>query len=231
MFPMHRRDFVLSTLAVLAAPRSSLAASAAIDILPDEPIGTIAPTIYGHFTEHLGGCIYDGIWVGENSKVPNVNGIRKALVDHLQQIKAPVIRWPGGCFADSYNWRDGVGPRDKRPKRTNFWASTPYLQKAPDGPQKYDPNAFGSNEFARFCKLSGAEPYFAGNVRSLRPFDFYEWIEYCNSPAGSTSMAALRAEGGERDPSMSATGASAMKVGVAAVISPATNMPLSSGAS
>jgi len=197
---MQRREFLLSGLALIAAPRVSLAASATIGILPDEPIGTIAPTIYGHFIEHLGGCIYDGIWVGEKSKIPNYNGIRKELVDKLKLLKPPVIRWPGGCFADSYNWRDGVGPRDRRPRRTNFWANTPYLEKAPDGPQKYEPNEFGTNEFATFCKLVGAEPYFASNLRSLTPLDFYQWVEYCNSPAGTTSLAELRAQGGTRDP-------------------------------
>ena len=196
---MLRRNFLLSGLALLA-PRTSFSANARIEILPDETIGVISPHIYGHFTEHLGGCIYDGIWVGENSKIPNVGGIRKALVDRLKQIKAPVIRWPGGCFADSYNWRDGVGPRDHRPKRTNFWANTPYLWKAPDGPQKYEPNEFGTNEFASFCKLAGAEPYFAANLRSREAFDFYQWVEYCNSPAGSTSLAGLRAQGGSPDP-------------------------------
>ena len=197
---MQRREFLLSGLALLAAPRSSLAASARIEILPEETIGTISPSIYGHFIEHLGGCIYDGVWVGEKSKVPNYNGIRKELVDSLKLLKPPVIRWPGGCFADSYNWRDGVGPRDRRPKRTNFWANTPYLEKAPNGPQKYEPNEFGSNEFARFCRLVGAEPYFASNLRSLTPLDFYQWIEYCNSPKGTTSLSELRAQGGAADP-------------------------------
>jgi alpha-N-arabinofuranosidase len=197
---MDRRQFLAGASLALLAPRSIRAASARIEIFPDEPIGTISPFIYGHFTEHLGGCIYDGIWVGENSKIPNVNGIRKELIDHLKRIKAPVIRWPGGCFADSYNWRDGVGPRDQRPRRTNFWADTPYLAKAPNGPQKFDPNQFGSQEFAHFCKLAGTEPYFAGNVRSLTPYDFYEWIEYCNSPAGSTSLAELRAKDGSPEP-------------------------------
>lgn len=196
---MNRREFVLSGVALMAA-RISSAASPRIEILPKEPIGDISPNIYGHFAEHLGGCIYNGIWVGENSKVPNVGGIRKALVDSLKQLNPPVIRWPGGCFADSYNWRDGVGPRDRRPTRTNFWANTPYLRNAPNGPQKYDPNEFGTNEFARFCKLVGAQPYFAANLRSLNPFDFYEWIEYCNSPDGTTSMAKLRAETGDAEP-------------------------------
>lgn len=194
-----RRNFLLSGLALLA-PRTSLAATARIDILPDEPIGTISPNIYGHFTEHLGGCIYDGIWVGENSKIPNIGGIRKELIDNLKRLKPPIIRWPGGCFADSYNWRDGVGPRGSRPMRTNFWANTPYLEKAPDGPQKYEPNEFGTNEFAHFCKAVGAEPYFAANLRSLNAYDFYEWIEYCNAPTGTTSGAELRAKTGDRDP-------------------------------
>src|SRR5437763_11476592 len=109
---LDRRTFLASGLALLA-PRTSLAATARIEIFPEELIGTISPDIYGHFTEHLGGCIYDGIWVGEKSKIPNINGIRKALVDSLKELKPPVIRWPGGCFADSYNWRDGVGPRDQ----------------------------------------------------------------------------------------------------------------------
>jgi len=196
---MNRRELLATGLALLA-PRSSVAASARIDILPDEPIGTISPNIYGHFTEHIGGVIYDGVWVGENSKIPNVGGIRKALIDHLKLMKAPVIRWPGGCFADSYDWHDGVGPRENRPKRTNFWADTPYLSKAPAGPQKYEPNEFGTNEFARFCQLAGAEPYFAANLRSRTPSDFYQWIEYCNSPNGSTSLAELRAKGGSPEP-------------------------------
>jgi len=198
---MNRREFLFSTAAALAiAPRTSFAAAARIEILPDEPIGTISPTIYGHFTEHLGGCIYDGIWVGDGSSIPNAGGIRKSVIDSLRRIKAPVVRWPGGCFADSYNWRDGVGPVDQRPTRTNFWAETDVLKKATGGPQKYEPNRFGTNEFARFCKLSGAEPYFAGNVRALTPYDFYEWIDYCNSPRGATSMAKLRMQGGDPEP-------------------------------
>ncbi len=196
---MERRDFLKSSLLLLAA-RSSRAATARIEILPEEKIGTISPDIYGHFTEHLGGCIYDGIWVGEKSKIANIGGIRKALVDNLKRLKPSVIRWPGGCFADSYNWRDGVGPRAQRPRRTNFWANTPFLKKAPDGPQKFDTNEFGTNEFARFCKLVGAQPYLAANLRSLPAHDFYEWIEYCNSPAGTTSLADLRQAGGDPDP-------------------------------
>jgi len=173
-----------------------------LEILIDEPIGTIAPDIYGHFVEHLGGVVYDGIWVGEGSKVPNVDGIRKALVDELRKIKPPVVRWPGGCFADSYDWRDGIGAPDKRPRRTDFWADTrPSLNRtATPGAQRFDPNRFGTNEFIRFCRLTGAAPYIAANVRSLPAKDFYQWVEYCNAPAGATTMSELRAAAGDREP-------------------------------
>ncbi len=198
---MNRREFLLSGAAIAAlAPRTSFAATSRIEILPEEPIGAISPMLYGHFTEHLGGCIYDGIWVGQDSKIPNVGGVRKSVIDNLRRIQAPVVRWPGGCFADSYNWRDGVGPRNQRPTRVNFWAETDLLKKSTGGPQKYEPNEFGTNEFARFCRLSGAEPYFAGNLRSLTAFDFYEWIDYCNAPAGVTSLSNLRAQDGNREP-------------------------------
>ena len=200
---MKRREFLSSTLAIAAvglAPRSARASDGLVEILLDEPMGTIAPELHGHFTEHIGEVVYNGIWVGENSKIPNVGGIRKELVDHMRQLHAPVIRWPGGCFADSYNWRDGVGPRTQRPVRTNFWENTKQPCSAPAGPQKYDPNTFGTAEFMRFCQLCGAKPYVAGNVRSLTPHDFDEWVEYCNSPAGSTTLAQTRAADGSREP-------------------------------
>jgi alpha-L-arabinofuranosidase len=209
---LKRREFLYgaTTLgAALALERagglthSSYAADSRIEVLLGEEIGTISPNIYGHFAEHLGGVVYDGIWVGENSKVPNTGGIRTALVDALKRIKAPVIRWPGGCFADSYDWRDGTGPRARRPRRTNFWADAPEWPKnVPDGPWKFDTNHFGTNEFLRFCQLSGAEGYLAVNVRGLGAQQFYEWIEYCNSPAGSTTAAERRASGDSpsRDP-------------------------------
>src|ERR1700745_1320758 len=95
-------------------------ADARIDILPAETIGRISPEIYGHFIEHLGGVIYDGVWVGEGSAIPNENGIRKAFLATMRAVKAPLLRWPGGCFADSYDWRGGIGPAAKRPARTAF---------------------------------------------------------------------------------------------------------------
>ncbi len=176
-------------------------AESRIEILTAEPIGTIAPELYGHFAEHLGGVIYDGIWVGEKSKIPNIGGIRKSLVDAMKKIKPGLVRWPGGCFADSYNWRDGVGPKAQRARHTNFWRDAGEWPKdAPDGPWKYETNQFGTDDFLRFCRLVGAQGYVAANLRSLSAKDFYEWVEYCNSPAGSTTAADVRGASGEREP-------------------------------
>ena len=174
---------------------------ATIEVLIGEPIGVVRPELQGHFVEHLGAVVYDGIWVGEQSKVPNVGGIRKALVEAFRAINPPIVRWPGGCFADSYNWRDGIGPREQRPTRTNFWADdSAWPASCPDGPWKYEPNQFGTNEFIRFCRLAGAQPYIAANVRSLSPRDFDEWIDYCNAPAGTTTLAKAREAAGDREP-------------------------------
>jgi alpha-N-arabinofuranosidase len=189
--------------AVSRSSSSSRATDSRIDVLINEPIATINPDIYGHFAEHLGGVIYDGIWVGEGSKVPNTGGIRAALVDAMKRIKPSVIRWPGGCFADSYDWQDGIGPRRQRPRRTNFWLGAREWPKGvSDGPWKYETNHFGTNEFIRFCQLIGAQPYLAVNVRGLGAEVFNKWIEYCNSPAGSTTGSDLRASGEmpSRDP-------------------------------
>src|SRR5580700_9533095 len=116
---MQRRDFLKSTALTGAALlfsrkyASAAATEAHVEVLLDEPIATAAPEIFGHFIEHLGGVIYDGVWVGEKSKIPNQYGIRSQLVDMMKQIHVPVIRWPGGCFADSYDWKDGIGEASK----------------------------------------------------------------------------------------------------------------------
>jgi alpha-N-arabinofuranosidase len=121
-------------------------------------------------------------------------------VEALRRIHAPVIRWPGGCFADSYDWKDGIGHRDQRPRRTNFWVDDPDVKRLEGGVQLYEDNAFGTNEFVHFCRLSGAEPYLAANLRSLPALEFDRWVEYCNSPAGSTALADRRGEDGGREP-------------------------------
>jgi alpha-L-arabinofuranosidase len=206
---INRRDFLhhgaLGAAALVLTPKpswtrstTSSTADSRIEVLVDEPLGTISPDIYGHFVENLSGVLYDGIWVGEKSPVPNINGLRKSLIEHMRKIKAPVVRFPGGCFADSYDWRDGIGPAEKRPRRTNFWSGGE-SEKAPSS-HRYDPNAVGTNEFVHFCKLIGAEPYLAANVRSLPASAFQQWVEYCNSPAGSTTLADLRAAAGYPDP-------------------------------
>jgi alpha-N-arabinofuranosidase len=119
--------------------------------------------------------VYGGIWVGKNSPIPNVNGFRKAAVDYLKELGIPVLRWPGGCFADDYHWRDGIGPLAKRPKRVNIhWGN--YTED----------NSFGTHEFIDFCRMIGAEPYFAANVGTGSPQEMRDWIEYCNYPKGST---------------------------------------------
>jgi alpha-N-arabinofuranosidase len=206
---MNRRDFfeqgamgaaglLLASKTGLASAAGSRAADSRIEVLFDEPLGTVSPNIYGHFVENLSGVLYDGIWVGENSPVANIDGLRKSLIEHMRKIKAPVIRFPGGCFADSYDWRDGIGPAEKRPRRTNFWAMGE-SEKAPAS-HRYDPNAVGTNEFVHFSKLIGAEPYLAANVRSLPASAFQQWVEYCNAPAGSTTLADARAAAGYPDP-------------------------------
>src|SRR5436190_15467235 len=177
MSTMQRRQFIGAMLVASAAslaPRAAYSrpADSRIEILITEPASVIAPEIYGHFAEHLGGVVYDGIWVGEDSKIANIKGIRKALVDHMRRIKPGVVRWPGGCFADSYDWRDGTGPRASRPRHTNFWRDAAEWPKdTPDGPWKYETNQFGTTDFLRFCKLVGAEPYIAANLRSLSAKD------------------------------------------------------------
>lgn len=190
-----------AAMAFAGRPVWAKSADARVEIFLADPKGVISPNIYGQFTEHIGGVIYDGVWVGEKSKIPNEHGIRKELVEKMRQIRVPIVRWPGGCFADSYDWRDGIGPAAERPKRTNFWEDTPDAARLHDkGPQVFEPNEFGTNEFMRFCKLVGAEPYLAANLRSLPALDFDQWVEYCNSPAGSTTLADKRAAAGFPEP-------------------------------
>jgi alpha-N-arabinofuranosidase len=140
--------------------------------------------IYGHFAEHLGRCIYDGIWVGEDSPIPNTRGIRNDVVKALKHIKAPIMRWPGGCFADTYHWKDGIGPRDKRPTTIN----------QPWGGVK-ESNHFGTHEFMDFCEQVGCEPYFCGNVGNGTAQEFSDWVEYTTSDEDSP-MANLRRKNG-----------------------------------
>ena len=153
--------------------------------------GVIAPEIYGHFCEHLGGVFYDGLWVGPDSPIENIHGFRKALVDSFRKICPPVLRWPGGCFAETYDWRDGIGPREKRPRRLNWWYNN-------DG--RVESNQVGTHEFIDLCRLVGAQPYFAANMTSVTPLHIRDWMEYCNMPAHETTLADERAQNGDEQP-------------------------------
>ena len=194
------RDSSIATSALALAPRLALpqmasnAVDAHIQIFPAEPVGVIADEIYGHFIEHLGGVIYDGVWVGEKSKIKNTGGVRRAFIDAMREIKAPVLRWPGGCFADSYDWRDGIGPAGQRPQRSAFWS-------------QQDSNQYGLHEFMLTCRSIGCEPYLAADTRSLPARDFYQWVEYCNAPStvdaetgGVNTLAAIRTRNGSAEP-------------------------------
>ena len=150
----------------------------------------ISKNIYGHFAEHLGHCIYGGFYVGDNnSKIANTNGVRLDVIAALKKLKVPVLRWPGGCFADTYHWKDGIGAKDKRPSMLNVWW----------GNVKED-NSFGTNEFLNMCELLGAEPYLSGNVGSGSPQELSDWVKYVNHPNGSSPMPDLRLQNGRPNP-------------------------------
>jgi alpha-N-arabinofuranosidase len=148
----------------------------------------ISKHIYGHFSEHLGRCIYDGLWVGRESSVPNTRGIRTDIVDALREIELPVLRWPGGCFADEYHWRDGIGLYDDRPCIVNtHWGGVT------------ESNHFGTHEFMDLCEQIGCEAYISGNVGSGTVREMQQWVEYLTS-VGQSSITDLRRANGREEP-------------------------------
>lgn len=150
--------------------------------------GNINKNIYGHFSEHLGRCIYGGIWVGKDSPIANTDGIRNDVIEALKEMKIPVLRWPGGCFADEYHWMDGIGPYENRPTMINtHWGGVT------------ENNHFGTHEFLRFCELIGAEPYVNGNVGSGTVREMQQWMEYMTFD-GVSPMANLRRQNGREEP-------------------------------
>lgn len=150
--------------------------------------GTINKNIYGHFAEHLGRCIYEGIWVGEDSPIPNTNGIRNDVAKALKEIQIPVLRWPGGCFADEYHWKDGIGDREARKRMINtHWGGT------------VENNHFGTHEFMELCELLDCEPYINGNVGSGTVQEMSEWVEYLTF-GGVSPMSELRQQNGHQEP-------------------------------
>lgn len=154
----------------------------------NKKLGKINEEIYGHFSEHLGRCIYEGLYVGENSEIPNVNGMRCDVVDALKDMKIPVLRWPGGCFADEYHWKDGIGPKETRKRMINtHWGGV------------LEDNSFGTHEFMELCEQLGCKSYVNGNVGSGTVQEMSEWIEYMTFD-GVSPMADLRRKNGREEP-------------------------------
>lgn len=154
----------------------------------DSAKSTISKYIYGHFAEHLGRCIYGGFYVGDTSDIPNTNGVRNDIIAALRKLKIPLLRWPGGCFADTYHWKDGVGPKDKRPTIVNTWWGG-----------VTENNSFGTHDFLNMCELLGAEPYLAGNVGSGTVQELADWVQYVNF-GGKSPMSDWRRQNGRDKP-------------------------------
>lgn len=183
---MRKTNILLSIFCTLSI--SVLTAQNQIILNADLGKDTISRHIYGHFAEHLGRCVYDGFYVGDNSKIPNVKGMRSDIVAALKKMKIPNLRWPGGCFADTYHWKDGIGDKSKRPTMVNTWWGG-----------VTEDNSFGTHEFMELCAQLDCEPFVNGNVGSGSPQEMREWVEYLTHPGGSP-MAKLRGENNRKEP-------------------------------
>jgi alpha-L-arabinofuranosidase len=178
---------LLIAASAVGAPEQS-GRPASLTIRADQPGAKIDRHIYGQFAEHLGRGIYEGVWVGEDSSIPNQRGFRSDVIGALRNLHVPVVRWPGGCFADEYHWRDGIGPRDKRPVTVNSnWGGVP------------ESNAFGTHEFMDFVEMIGADAYINGNLGSGSPREMAEWLQYLTSDQ-TTTITAERARNGHPKP-------------------------------
>ena len=154
----------------------------------ENELSRIEPEVYGHFSEHLGRCIYEGIFVGENSDIPNVNGMRTDVVEALKELKVPMLRWPGGCFADEYHWKDGIGPKETRKKMINtHWGGV------------VEDNSFGTHEFMELCRQIGCKTYVNGNLGSGTVQEMSEWVENMTFN-GVSPMADMRKKNGHEEP-------------------------------
>ncbi len=162
---------------------------ARITVDADEPIGTISPLLHGHFAEHIGRCCNDGLWVGPDSPIPNTDGLRTDVLEALRKLGVPQLRWPGGCYADTYHWRDGIGPRDARPRSLGESCGLSVVED----------NGLGTHEFIALCRAIGAEPYLAGNVGSGSPQEMMDWVHYCNGTI-DTTLVRERASNGHHEP-------------------------------
>jgi alpha-N-arabinofuranosidase len=156
-----------------------------LNILAQTPIGTINPRIYGHFAEHLARCCYDGLWTKD---ARGVSSFRADVVSALKALPVPMLRWPGGCYADHYHWRDGIGPAEERRRRLGLSC----------GLTVEDDNSLGTHEFMDLCRMIGAEPYLAGNVGSGTPQELCDWVEYCNAAINTSLVQERRTNGAEK---------------------------------
>ncbi|HUQ11810.1 MAG TPA: alpha-L-arabinofuranosidase C-terminal domain-containing protein [Steroidobacteraceae bacterium] len=184
---------LLSSAAFMACSGATRAAAAtgavqvSVTIHADQPGAVINPNVYGQFAEHLGTGIYEGVWVGEKSSIPNTNGYRNDVIDALKNLHVPVVRWPGGCFADEYHWRDGIGDRAKRPVKVNtHWGGVA------------ETNEFGTHEFMAFAEMIGTKVYISGNVGSGSPQEMADWMEYMTSDTVSTLANERRKNGRDK---------------------------------
>ena len=188
---MRRSNWAAGVLlaVTLAVPAGAAAgpAQTSLTIRADHPGATINKNIYGQFSEHLGSGIYGGIYVGEGSPIPNTRGLRNDVVAALKELKVPMVRWPGGGFADEYHWRDGIGPKDKRTVRINTnWGGVP------------DSNEFGTHEFFDFVDLIGADAYVNANVGTGSPAEAAQWLEYMTGDQDTTLVKERKANGRDK---------------------------------
>ncbi len=191
---MHNQNVLTAIMKLflsllLIIQTSCLMSQNSITLRPDPSSPVISRHIYGHFAEHLGRCIYDGFYVGEkNTSIPNKDGVRLDVVDALKKLKIPNLRWPGGCFADTYHWKDGIGPKEKRPTIVNVWWGG-----------VTETNAFGTHDFLNMCEMLGTEPYLTGNVGSGTVQEMADWVQYVNF-SGQSPMSDLRRTNGRDKP-------------------------------
>ena len=184
---MKGKKLFLSVALLVGAGPFMAQEKSQVRLHPDREGRVIPKEIYGQFAEHLGTCVYGGLWVGEESSIPNTKGYRNDVLQALKELRVPVLRWPGGCFADEYHWRDGVGPREDRPRMVNNnWGGT------------VEDNSFGTHEFLNLCELLGCEPYVSMNVGSGTVQEAAQWVEYMTAEDGP--MARLRKQNGREKP-------------------------------
>jgi alpha-N-arabinofuranosidase len=185
---MKKALLILSVFIFCSQSVFSQKETTVITLKNTEDAPTINKNIYGHFAEHLGKCIYGGFFVGDTSKIPNTNGVRNDIIDALKKLKIPNLRWPGGCFADTYHWKDGIGPKENRPTIVNQWWGG-----------VTEDNSFGTHDFLNLCELLGTEPYLAGNMGSGTVQELADWVQYVNF-GGKSPMSDLRVKNGRKEP-------------------------------